>query len=85
MSEITVCLIIAVITMILFIGRVFPMALTSVLILMMEMSLPNLPASWMQRKVYRRHRNGNRPLPLELCSFASWDLSCVGLLRLISI
>lgn len=31
MSEITVCLIIAVVTMILFIGRVFPMALTSVL------------------------------------------------------
>ena len=31
MSEITVCLIIAAVTMILFIGRVFPMALTSVL------------------------------------------------------
>ena len=46
MSEITVCLIIAVITMILFIGRVFPMALTSVLCaLAMGICLPSVKLS----------------------------------------
>lgn len=46
MSEITVCLIIAVVTMILFIGRVFPMALTSVLCaLAMGICLPSVKLS----------------------------------------
>lgn len=48
MSEITVCLIIAVVTMILFIGRVFPMALTSVLCaLAMGICLPSVKLSAM--------------------------------------
>lgn len=46
MSEITVCLIIAVVTMILFIGRIFPMALTSVLCaLAMGIFLPSVKLS----------------------------------------